>query len=254
MTWRTKRQIKYLAAFFIFLSLIFYLMYFLVKSKDVDICSNGVKDKVEIGIDCGGICPPCELKNFKPLKIYPTKFLQYGNKIDILGFIENPNENLALKNLRYYFEIYDEVGNLKEKTKERSTIIEPNEKRYLTELNYPISDFKIEKIILKIIEPSKKDWLSLSYQEIQVSYYNFKVKKEMAKTKINLTLFNQSYYDYNNLEIILLLYKGNDLVLINKTIVSLKAEENKEISFFIPEEVSNFTDFYVHIQRSFLSE
>jgi hypothetical protein len=252
MNWRIKKQLKYLFILFIFLILIFYLMYFVVKNKNLDSCLNGVKDKGEIGIDCGGKCPPCELKNFKFLKRYPVEFLEYENKIDIIGLIENPNENLALKKFIYYFEIRDESGNLKETTRQKSSILAPLEKRYLIELNYPKPNFKIGSIDLKIIEPSKKDWISSEFRKIPVSYYNFKTRSEGNKTIISLTLFNQSYYDYPDLEVILLLYKNADLISVNKSFVSLKAEENKEIFFFVPQEFSNFTDFYLQIQKSSL--
>jgi hypothetical protein len=136
MDWRLRKQIIYgLIIFLIFFS-IFLFVFLKFRKPVIATCFDGKKNQGEEGIDCGGPCPPCEIKYAEPLKIYPTKYLVYSNSIDIVGLLENPNKNLALKKIKYYFEIYDLNRILKATTTLKETTLEPETKKYLLEINY----------------------------------------------------------------------------------------------------------------------
>ncbi len=234
MNWRLKRQLIYLGIIFSFLLIIF-LIFYLSKPPLPASCFDNKKNQGEEDVDCGGPCPPCELKTAQPLKIYSTQFLVYSNSIDIIGVIENPNSNLALKKLKYYFEIYDLDDILKATTTLKETILEPDQKRYLLEINYPKPSFVIGKMKLKILEPEDKDWVKLTLEKPKISFYNLKIDQENSKLKLSFTLFNQTLLPYKDIEIIILLYNpNNNLVGTTKSLISLNAEETKDLVLTFP--------------------
>jgi hypothetical protein len=236
MNWRQKRQIVYGTILsFLFIGFIS-ILYFLNRPPEIPTCFDNKKNQGEEDVDCGGPCPPCELKTAKQLKIYKASFLVFPDKIDLIGAVENPNENLGIKNLNYYFEIYDTNKTLIATTSIRTTILEPDQKRYLIELNYPRPQNIIGSVNLKIIPPKREDWQKISLDKIKLSIYNQRIYQENQKWKISFTIFNPSYYFYSNLELVILLYnENNDLITALKSIISLKPQESRDIILTLPE-------------------
>ena len=249
MNKRLRKQIIYGTIIFLIFVLFSFLIYLKIRGPVIASCFDGKKNQGEEGIDCGGPCPPCEVKTLQPLKIYPTQFLTYENSIDIIGLIENPNPNLALKKLRYYFEIYDVDDILRATTTIKETKLEPETKKYLLEINYLKPEFVIGSIKLKIFEPLAEDWIKKEKTKIPVSYYNEKIVQEDNKWKIKLTLFNQSYLT-QNLEVIGLVYnQNNSLVGIGKTFISLSSQEVKEIYVSLPNLLTKPAGFEIYLQQ-----
>ena len=79
MDWRLRKQIISGLVIFLILFLISYLIFLTIRGPVAASCFDGKKNQGEEGIDCGGPCPPCELKYAEPLKVYPTKYLVYSN-------------------------------------------------------------------------------------------------------------------------------------------------------------------------------
>jgi hypothetical protein len=249
MDWRLRKQIIYGLIIFLIFFLIFLFVFLKFRKPVIATCFDGKKNQGEEGIDCGGPCPPCEIKYAEPLKIYPTKYLVYSNSIDIVGILENPNKNLALKKIKYYFEIYDFDGNLKATTTLKETNLEPETKKYLLEINYPKPKFTLGEIKLKIIEPQKEDFIKEEKEEIPVSYYNEKIISENGRWKIQLSLFNKSFQK-QDIEVIGLVYnQNNNLIGIGKTKAFLNPQEVKDISVFLSELLTKPAGFEIYLQR-----
>jgi len=248
MSWRLRKQIIYGSIIgFLFLLTIF-LIYFQLRPQVLPSCFDGKKNQGEEEIDCGGPCPPCELKSAQPLKTR-AQFLTYEKTIDLIGIIENPNPNLALKKLRYYFEIYDLDDILKATTSIKETTLEPETKKYLLEINYPKPDFLIGEVKLKILEPEAGDWLKQEKEKLPVTFYNEKLVTEGNKWKIQLTLFNKSYQK-QNIEVVSLVYnQNNNLIGTGITKVLLTSEEVKDVSIFLPGFLIQPSNFEIYLQR-----
>ncbi|GIW65203.1 MAG: hypothetical protein KatS3mg093_182 [Candidatus Parcubacteria bacterium] len=236
MNWRLKRKLFLISLGTIILFLLGFLFY--LKFKPIpEACFDGKKNFDEEDIDCGGSCPPCELKKFIPLRQYETKFLIYDNKtFDLLGLVENPNKNLALKKLRYQFYIYDKQGILRATTSIRETILLPEEKRYLFELNKSLPEFEIGNVALIIFKPDKNDWLKFEKKDpIKIQIYNFKKNRENNQWKISFTLYNPLITAYNDIGLVLLFYdQKGDLITVSETNFSLAEEETKELIINLP--------------------
>lgn len=247
MSWRTRKRLIYFSISLLLILFFSFLIYWQFK-KPIEACFNNRQDQNEEGIDCGGPCPPCELKYFQPLKIYPTKYLTYLDKtFDLLGVIENPNQNLALKKLKYQFLIYDLDDNLKIQTPIEETILLPLEKRYLIKVNNPNPGFVLGKIELKIFEPSPQDWLKKEFKKLPVNFYNEKILKD--KNQISLTLFNNSYEPQKDLEIIVFVYNKNNLTGLTKGIYSLNPQETKDIILTLPKLLFEPTGMEIYLQK-----
>ncbi len=251
MSWRLKRQLIYISIFSFFLLLFFVIFY--NSQQRPPTCFDNKKNQGEEGIDCGGPCPPCELKEAQPLKVYSSQFVIYLDSIDLIGVVENPNKNLALKNLKYYFEIYDPNNLLRATTSIKETILEPEQKRFFLEINYPKPNFVISKVKLKVLEPKDQDWQKAEPQKLKFSIYNQKIYQENNKWKMSFTLFNPTFDNYSDLEIVILLYnENNQLIGTTKTIISLNREEVKDIILTLPEINDKPRGFEIIFQKTSL--
>lgn len=229
--WRYNKQVVYVLTIFLIIISIPILIYLKNKLFSPPSCFDNKQNQGEKGVDCGGPCLPCELKSLIPLKIYKTEFIIYDRYIDIIGFIENPNDNLLLKKMKYYFQIYDENGipKLKTNIKEIDNI-EPGERRYIVELNFPRPNFTISDIKLLVINPDINNWIVAKKSEFPVYFYNEELLEKDNKWRIKTTLFNSSYYNTFNLEIIGMVYNiNNQIINLGKTITTLKPNESKDI-------------------------
>jgi hypothetical protein len=254
MDWRLRKQIIYgLIIFLIFFS-IFLFIFLKFRKPAIATCFDGKKNQGEEGIDCGGPCPPCEIKYAEPLKIYEAEYVDYPailNTIDIIGLLENPNKNLSLKRLNYYFEIYDfKSQRVKEKTPLRNVSLGAEEKKYLLEINYPRPRFPIGKIKLVVIDPKPEDWIKKEKEELPISYFNERLLREGNKLKMKLSLVNSSFKTYD-VEIIVFLYdKNRKLIGVGKTKTTLRGQEKSQDAYvFFPALLAEPSAFEIHIQQ-----
>lgn len=241
MDWRTKKRLIYILIPFSFFILIYAINFFL-KREPVNPCFNKIKDPNEEGVDCGGSCPPCELKHFQSLRIYDQKFIIYPEgKIDLIAHLENPNQNLAIRNLKYQFFIYDQNGLLRSTTTIESIDVFPKASYYLIKSFFNKNlDYQIGKVELKIFEPKRTDFLKMEPQNIDVSYYFFNegvIFKRERGWEVDLALNNISTNKVQkDLEVIVFVYSPQgELIGLSKRIVSLEAEEIKKVIFVLPE-------------------
>ncbi len=107
---RTSKQIVY--------TLVYITLFFSIGlgiwgilTKQAPTCSDGIKNQTETGIDCGGTCISCELKNIKPIEFlgYSIMPLKSG-KVSLLVHIKNPNETHHASLLSYKIRLFDENG------------------------------------------------------------------------------------------------------------------------------------------------
>lgn len=107
-----QRKLKKLSivAVFLFLFLIFTYDYW--KSKE-EPCFNGVLDKEEDGVDCGGICSndcsfPPKPPKVQDLQTEWVKFVKDGeNNYDLIAKLSNNNSQWGVSSVDYKFSIYN---------------------------------------------------------------------------------------------------------------------------------------------------
>ena len=125
------------------------------------LCSNGIKDKEEYGVDCGGVCeneciiPP----GVQNIKIEWVKAVKDGkrngrNNYDLVAKLSNSNKSWGVSNVDYKFIIYYTNGKTDETEKKQSYIMPsgPSKNigyRYIIKDNFE-TEGKIEKVDLKL--------------------------------------------------------------------------------------------------------
>lgn len=249
MGWRQRRRFFFLSIFLIVILLFSVVIYF-KNRKPAPLCANNRQDPGEKGIDCGGPCPPCGLEFLKPLKIYPVQILIYAdNSFDLIGLIENPNQNLALKSLKYRFLIYDKENNLRLKTPFEETILDSSEKRYLVKINTKEPEFEIGKAILEINDPQKYDWIERDFSKLPLKYFNEKIFVKNDRWYFSFSLFNDSYRDLNDVEIIIFIYNNDKLIGVSKSLHSFKSQETKNITLPLPNMLLKPTGYEIYLQK-----
>lgn len=126
-------------------------------------CYDHKKNNNEEGIDCGGSCQSCEIKDLSALEYNPMSawFLQNENYF-IYNRVTNMNDEWGAKEFTYTFNFVKEVevkGKVKEeiiKTVENTSYILPKQSKYLVEM-IEKPNFEFDKIVLHI-DDKKVAW------------------------------------------------------------------------------------------------
>lgn len=228
-----KREIKQLIYLSILLLIFIIPLISLVAIKKFSgTCDDGIKNQRETGIDCGGPCPPCELKE-KIIVRSVHSLINRNQTFDIIAKIENHNQDLGLKNLKYQFLIYDINNVLKDKI-DGETVLFPGETRYLIKIAHSLTDLTLGKVELKIIEPKAIDWIKMETRKIKISSYNEKLLVDQDKLKMALSLYNSSSDYYPRIEIIVLVYdQSQNLLTLGRTETTIKPYETKDLTLFL---------------------
>ncbi|TSD02861.1 MAG: hypothetical protein Athens071426_373 [Parcubacteria group bacterium Athens0714_26] len=80
---RVLKQIIYGIFYLLIVSAISFGVYWFF-GRPAETCLDNIQNQNEIGVDCGGLCVSCELKNIKPLSVSDTDIFKY--KINFYDF------------------------------------------------------------------------------------------------------------------------------------------------------------------------
>jgi hypothetical protein len=100
------------------------------------VCTDGIKNGKETGVDCGGVCTNAcvEVVTGQDFEIKEVAIMPGGsNRYDVLGKIYNPNDTEGASNFKYTITLKDEAGNVLT-TKEGTSYILPQETKSLMEI------------------------------------------------------------------------------------------------------------------------
>ncbi len=110
---RNTKQLIYGFSYVIIVGLILFLI-LAPKFTPAPSCFDNIQNQGETGVDCGGPCIPCYLKNAKPLGMQGTpqifKTADLGKAFAVVNFV-NANVDLGLQSFPYSVSFSDESGN-----------------------------------------------------------------------------------------------------------------------------------------------
>jgi len=115
---------------------------------EVATCTDGVQNQNEVGIDCGGLCEDCELKDLR-LKSGGVEILGVGERSSLLVKVENPSKNFGALNVPYQFQITGLLGESVETIEGELNILE-NEEKYVAALGLNIEKKDIGGVIFSV--------------------------------------------------------------------------------------------------------
>lgn len=197
-------------------------------------CGDNKKNQNEEGIDCGGPCAPCEkLINAQALKI-DEKYFVYGNnnQYDVMAAITNPNDKYGAVKFNYEFQLLDQAGNVLEKRNGTSFIL-PDESKFIIELNLHSA---INPYTAKF-EIRDVEWDEfLEYDEPKLNIYGRSFFEESEKNITSGLLKNESYFDFNTIEISIVLRNsaGKPIALGRSEMRTIRAQEERDFKLIWP--------------------
>lgn len=224
MDYRRRRQTIIVLILLVILGLIgtgVYFKWFYQKPT----CSDGKQNQNETGVDCGGLCIPCERLTIRDPEIEWVKFLALkDNNYDLVAKIDNPNPNFGLEKFKYTFKIYDETGVLLKEQASASFIL-PAEKKYLIEGNVAAGK-KIGQVDLGLEKVSKDAWKKLKENfespDIYIHDKQFQyLENQTGSARASGTIKNNSDFDFGTINAAVVLFGENkEIVGVNKTEIS----------------------------------
>mgnify|MGYP001773365056 CR=1 FL=1 len=223
MGWRFKKRFFYLSL--LFLIILIFLSPKIYRFILNPSCYNGRQDFNEEGIDCGGPCIPCKVKELKDLIAERPIILIYpDNTMDLVGIIKNPNEKYGLKEFEYEFILR---GPYKEEYKVNGkSFILPLENKYIIEQNKNVPNFQIVDSELKIYF-DKNNWQEIDFKSSKVSLLNYNIDQGIFEGEV----INENYIDYPRvtLNFIAKDREGNIIGVFKTVIYNLKSGEKRTI-------------------------
>jgi hypothetical protein len=207
MSWRTKKRIK-ITLFFVLIILIFVLFLALI-TKEKPSCFDGVQNQGELGVDCGGPCPPCRIFELKEPKIELIKKFDFRGVLDILIVVLNQNYDYGLLDFKVKIKIKKENVVLLEK--EKNVFINPGQRKYIIFENLPLKYINYDLDI----ETEKGDWIrpKISPDKVEIDFQNVKITKDENFYILSGNVLNKRNLTLNNVKIFGLLLSDYDEIL-----------------------------------------
>ncbi len=242
MSWRLRKQIFYLLVLGIILTSI--VLLFLNFFKKAESCSDGIQNQGEEGVDCGGPCLPCDIVHLQPIKVYDIKIVKYPNKtMDVVGIVENPNDNYGLKKFSYQFLFKGKNNEMVQIS--GSTFILPRERKYIIEINRNQPWFEIDKVEL-LLDYQKEDWQKIINPIVDIEMLNYKINQNENIFESEIVNSSGSLYKRVFLSYLLLNKKEEIIGVLTTYLGYIEPLERRKITLPLPplEDVTQSVLFY----------
>ena len=135
---RLLKQFLYGIFYLAILGGILWLIYS-VTLKPAPSCFDNRQNGGETGMDCGGGCITCEIKNLSPLSLLPATLFSADRDFSASAELNNPNLNYGAKTFDYEVNFYDASGRVLE-TRENKSFIYSGETKNLIEAGVRITN------------------------------------------------------------------------------------------------------------------
>lgn len=200
-------------------------------------CTDGKKNQNETGIDCGGVCNPCE-KTYKvqDLIVVEKAFVLGGQgKYDLMMRVSNPNNQIGAKSFAYEFSLKDASGNVLSK-KSGSSFVLPVESKYVIETDLESGAVPTD-VEVKLENIQWEEFFSYARPEINI--YNKKydlISSGIGFSEAKGLLRNESPFDFDLIKInIVLRDEMGKALAFNKTEMrTVNSQEERDFRLLWP--------------------
>lgn len=209
---RPAKRFIYGVIFACFWVLIFYGVYLFFLKQPVS-CFDNKQNQDETEIDCGGICPACELKTLKPIEVLSVKNFFFNGQT-VLVQLKNPNPTYAAFDLPFTIEIYDASGAIIQTVVYKTFLYAGENKYIIRELPSTTGDINIK------IVPGMAVWKTAADFTSPDMTFNGVASRlgENNKVIVSGNLQNNETLLFPLIAISALLYdSGGNLISISKT-------------------------------------
>jgi hypothetical protein len=239
MSWASNRQFKYFSIFLIIVGAIIFAIVYPMISKDPT-CTDGKKNGIETGIDCGGSCSlMCKEDIVAPVVIWSRAFPVVESENNLVAVVENRNKISGVVKASYEFRVYGEDNTLIGR-REGTTFIPPNQEFVVFEPRFNSGESKIKTVTFEF-SPSLV-WVKKfpTVQMLPIYVRNITLDNNQETPSLSATVSNESVYDIPEFDAISILYDINkNAINASKTHKGkLPSNKNTSVIFTWPEALS----------------
>lgn len=195
-------------------------------------CFDNKQNQKETGIDCGGSCISCDLKNVKPLVISTPVLFDLEGAISVVFKVANPNDNYGAESFVYKVNFYNKNNQLYDSITNKSFIYSGDSKE-LAEINTAVVKNEISRA--EILTSDIK-WLSeKEWKKPLFNVMNAQTKREKNYFTVSGAIKNPNSFGIAQIEITAVLEDalGIDAGVSKTAIENLKPFEERNFRFFV---------------------
>lgn len=232
MDFRIKRQLVIIGVLFavILIPVVFSIYSWLPTAS----CQDNRRNQGEEGIDCGGPCTPCALKNPENLDVFWTRFVSVREgSYDAVAEVKNPNIKLGAEEFEYEFQFFDDADILVARRVGRSFMF-PAETAHFVESN--IMTGRTISRVLFAVRDVRWAFTNRVPPDVAVGDRKLTVSAEKQETTLTATLLNRSLRDLKEVAVSAFVFDRQENVLaVSKTVEKdLLAGSERQIFFSWP--------------------
>ncbi len=207
----------------------------MISLKPSPSCFDNKQNQNEEGLDCGGVCQPCELKEVADIRLLPVRLIEALNgKTSALLEFQNPNLNYGASPFYFDLNFLDKSGKVI-KTISSQTVLAPAEIAFRVEPNL---DADFDKISRAEIIAGNYQWLSRAQMpavKIQARDVSIILEKE-GRGRIKAFIKNESSITANSVYVHAIVF--NDLASVaglSRTLIeNLRSQEERSVEIIVP--------------------
>ncbi len=235
--WAFWRRVQYATGFFLFLSGIFLVIYFVFFYTPLS-CFDNAKNGDEAGVDCGGSCTRiCSFAVTPPEIMWAKSFKIVDGQYNAVAYIENKNITAATPELAYTFKLM----NKDEVIAERSgvTILPPDSV-------YPIFEGRVftadgKEPTETVIELKPVDlWLPATLGRNQFRTLDIELLGVDSRPRLNVKVENTELNESDRVEMVATIFSRSGVPLTaSQTFVDdFEGESTKDVVFTWPRSIA----------------
>ncbi len=219
MQWRTRRQAAVIGIMLAIAGGVGFLgwRYF----TPVPTCTDKKQNQGEFGVDCGGPCEPCALKNPKTVAAYWARAIPVRENVyDVAAEIYNPNEVLSSPRFEYTFELFDDSGLVGRV--EGSTFLYAQERALIVEANVKTARAPTRTSFTVRSAGWKYSADAAPRPNIVVERRQYIVVEELGKKQsvVDAQIVNNTPYDFRETEVLFAITDGaGNVIGVNRIVI-----------------------------------
>lgn len=204
---------------------------YLIYLKPAPSCIDNKQNQKETGVDCGGSCIPCEVKNLNPIAEEVKAFPAGDDKVTLLAKVKNPSRTFTA-NFIYRFELGGTLLSQSQKLIGKASI-RPQAMAYIVIPGVIASPEDIKSVNLKIEELS---WIELRSPPLDIE---IRSQTDIDETGVIVRggISNKSAINIKSINLTAILFdrKGDILNASLTRVEQVEAFSQKPFTVFFPE-------------------
>ncbi len=216
-SWSTNRRFLYGGSFVLVLAIISLSLFFKVFYRP-PLCTDGIQNGDETGIDCGGSCSAlCTSDTLSPIVLWSKVFPISGNVYNVAAYIENSNVNSSNPYATYEFKIFDDKNILLD-SREGQTFIPRDKKFIVFEPGFIFKGVKPKRVEFAFTSFGKWQKDTLAPTNIAIDYSP--LLATATAPRIEGTISNNSFITFPRVELSTIVEDSNEnAIAVSQTFV-----------------------------------